>query len=132
MTNQGKYALITGGTVGIGYELAKLFAKDKYNLVLVARTESDLETAATEFRQQGVEVITISKDLFKKEAALEVYEEVKAKGIKIDVLVNDAGQGEYGLFVETDINRELDIVQLNICAVLVLTKQFLKEMVARG
>ncbi|RYE07514.1 MAG: SDR family NAD(P)-dependent oxidoreductase, partial [Sphingobacteriaceae bacterium] len=112
-TNQ-KYALITGATSGIGYELAKLFAKDQYNLVIVARNTADLEKVSNELKQAGVEVITISKDLSKLEAPLEVYNEIKSKGIQIDVLVNDAGQGQYGLFSETDINRELEIIHLNI------------------
>lgn len=129
-TNQ-KYALITGATSGIGYELAKLFAKDQYNLIIVARDTEKLEKAAGELKQSGIEVITIAKDLFKREAPFEIYDEVKAKGIQIDVLVNDAGQGQYGLFAETDINRELDIIQLNIGATISLIKQFLPEMLAR-
>ncbi len=134
MKSNGKYALVTGATSGIGYELTKLFAQDGYNLIIVARGENgDLEKTASELKNQyGVEVITLAKDLFKKENAFAVYDEVKAKGIEIDVLVNDAGQGLYGLFAETDIERELDIVQLNIASLLVLTKKFLQDMVARG
>ncbi len=133
MANTAKYALITGGTVGIGYELAKLFAQDKYNLILVARDQTELDTCAGEFRQNyGVDVVTLAKDLFQRQAPFEVYDEVKARGLQVDALVNNAGQGQYGEFIETDINRELDIVQLNIGAYLVLTKSFLKEMVARN
>ncbi|MGI4729026.1 MAG: SDR family NAD(P)-dependent oxidoreductase [Janthinobacterium lividum] len=129
-TNQ-KYALITGATSGIGYELAKLFARDQYNLVIVARNTEELEKASDELKKSGIEVITISKDLFKVEAPFEIYDEIKSKGIQVDVLVNDAGQGQYGLFSETDINRELDIIQLNIGATISLTKCFLPEMIAR-
>jgi short-subunit dehydrogenase len=133
MANNQKYVLITGATNGIGYELAKIFAKDQYNLIIVARNQAELDSKAAEFKQQfGVEVIPIAKDLFKREAPFEVYDEVKAAGIQVDVLVNNAGQGQYGEFVETDINRELDIVQLNIGAYLVLTKSFLKEMMGRN
>ena len=134
MKQNGNYALITGATSGIGYELAKLFAQDGYNLVIVARGENgDLEKTASELKSQyGIEVETLAKDLFKRENAFAVYDEVKAKGIEINVLVNDAGQGQYGLFTDTDINRELDIVQLNIGSLIILTKQFLKDMVARG
>ena len=134
MKTNGKYALITGATSGIGYELAKLFAADGYNLVIVARGEDGgLERSASELKNQyGIEVTTLAKDLFKRENAFAVYDEVKAKGIEIDVLVNDAGQGQYGLFTDTDINRELDLVQLNIGSLIILTKQFLKDMVARG
>lgn len=73
--------------------------------------------------------MTLSKDLSQPNAPFEVYDEIKAKGIQIDVLVNNAAQGQYGLFVETDIQRELEIVQLNIAAYLILTKLFIKEMI---
>ncbi len=132
MANNNKYALITGGTSGIGRELAKIFAREHYNLILVARNEQELNTCATEFRQSGVEVITLAKDLFNRNEVFAVYDEVKAKGIQVDVLVNDAGQGYYGEFKDTDINRELDIIQLNISATVILTKCFLKDMVARN
>lgn len=127
-----KYALITGGSSGIGYELAKLFAKDNYNLILVARTESDLQTTAQELQQNGVDVVTIAKDLSDEQSAFQLYDEVKSRGIEIDVLVNDAGQGQYGKFVDTDIQRELEIVRLNIMTTLILTKAFLKDMVSKG
>ena len=134
MKQNGNYALITGATSGIGYELAKLFAQDGYNLIIVARGEDgSLEKVASELKSQyNIQVETIAKDLFKRENAFAVYDEVKAKGIEVDVLVNDAGQGQYGLFTDTDINRELDIIQLNIGSLIILTKQFLKDMVARG
>ena len=134
MATNGKYALITGATSGIGYELAKLFAQDGYNLVIVARgDDGGLERTADELTgQHGIEVVTLSKDLFVRESAFEVYDEVKAKGIEIDTLVNDAGQGIYGRFAETDINRELDIIQLNIMSLIVLTKKFLQDMLTRG
>jgi uncharacterized protein len=126
------YALITGGTEGIGYELARLFAKDGYNLVIVARGEEGLQRTALELSSQySVHVETISKDLFIPEAPFELYEEVTSKGIEIDILVNDAGQGEFGEFIETDIRKELAIIQLNISSLVVLTKLFLKDMVQR-
>jgi len=130
--NNQKYALITGATSGIGYELAKLFANDGYNLIIVARNQQELDAKAAEFSGKDVNVITISKDLSTDNGPFEVYEEVKAKGIQVDVLVNDAAQGQYGKFVETDIQRELEMVRLNIIGYLVLTKMFLKEMVARN
>lgn len=130
-TNQ--YALITGGSAGIGFELAKLFAQDGYNLVLVARTTEDLQKAASELSTQyGVEAIGIAKDLFQPNAAFELYDEVTGRGIHINVLVNDAGQGQYGLFVESDIRRQLDIIQLNISALTALTYLFLKDMIIRN
>ena len=127
-----KYILITGATSGIGFELAKLFAKDNYNLVIVARDEQKLTESATELKNLGVDVIALSKDLFLRESPFEIYEEIKTRGIIIEMLINDAGQGAYGEFVDIDLNRELDIIQLNISAVVVLTKLFLKDMVSRN
>ena len=123
MNTDKQYALITGATSGIGLELAKLFVKDNYNLVIVARDEEELANAASTLRSAAeVEIITISKDLFKKESAAEIYQQLKEQGVQIDVLVNDAGQGVYGKFADNDIERELDIIQLNICSVVSLTK----------
>jgi len=131
--NQNKYVLITGGSSGIGYELAKCFAEDKYNLVLVARSQDELQQKAQELtRQYGVSVTTIAKDLFDPKAPFDLYNEIKSKGITVNVLVNDAGQGQFGKFVEQDLQRLLEIIQLNICSLTVLTQLFLKEMVARN
>ena len=133
MEGKGHTALVTGATSGIGYELAKLLAKDGYNLVIVARTEADLEVVADDFRDNGSgEVISIAKDLSEPGAAEELYNEVKAKGIVVHVLVNDAGQGVYGKFTETNLQEELDIIQLNVVSLTILTKLFLKDMVARN
>lgn len=126
------YALITGATGGIGYELAKLFAKDNYNLVLVARSNEELESTSHDMAAYGVEVVTISKDLFNREEAFELCDEIKERGIEIDVLVNNAGQGVYGLFKDNEIARELDIVDLNISSTVILTKHFIREMIARN
>lgn len=127
-----QYVLITGGTSGIGFELARLFAQNGYNLVIVARDEVELQQAKESLSAYGVDVQTISKDLFENDQAFEVYEEVKARNISIDILVNNAGQGQYGEFKDTDIWRELSIIQLNISALVILTKQFLFEMLERG
>ncbi len=131
-TNGKKYALITGATSGIGYELAKIFVREQYNLVIVSRDQQALEAKAQEFRKQGVEVVSLAKDLFDREQAFSVYDEVRNQGIQIDVLVNDAGQGLYGKFQDTDIQRELDIIELNISSLVILTKCFLKDMVQRN
>lgn len=127
------YAVITGGTSGIGYELAKCFAQDGYNIVLISRTEADLQQCAGELSSTyGVQVQTIAKDLFEPNAAFELYNQVKSLGVSVDVLVNDAGQGQYGLFAEQDIQRLLQIIQLNVTSLTVLTHLFLKDMVARN
>lgn len=132
MEEQKKYALITGGTSGIGLELAKLFAQDGYDLVIVARSEEELSATAQILGASGAKVTTLAKDLFDVDNAFDVYNEVLAKGIHIDVLVNNAAQGQYGEFVDTDLRRELDIIHLNISSLVVLTKLYLKDMTARG
>ena len=133
MTTKNNYVLLTGATSGIGLELAKVFAKHGHNLILVARDEVSLRVTAEELKRLSqIDVITISKDLFNKEAPNELYKEIKEKKLQVDILVNDAGQGQYGKFTETDIEREFAIIQLNICTVVSLTKLYLKEMVSRG
>lgn len=131
----GKTALITGASSGIGQELAKLFAKDGYNLVLVARSEDTLDRLADVFKSNyGTGQITIiNKDLSEEDAAQDVYDQVKAKGITVNVLVNDAGASTYGKFAtETDWEREKAVIHLNVLSTTLLTKLFLKDMVARN
>jgi short-subunit dehydrogenase len=131
--NNKGYALITGATSGIGYELCKLFAADGYNVVLVARSPERLQDVAREIEEKhNVRVFPLAKDLFKREAAQEIYDELKQSNIEVTALVNDAGQGEYGFFTETDLEREKDILQLNIISLVSLTKYFLRDMVARN
>ncbi|RTZ46653.1 SDR family oxidoreductase [Chryseobacterium arthrosphaerae] len=132
MERKNQYALITGATSGIGYELARQFAKNGYDLVIVARDHEELNRKAEEFKEYGVNVISISKNLFLQEEVYSLYSELKMNGISPEILVNDAGQGVFGKFQETDIHREVDIVQLNIIAVIILTKLFLKDRLPKG
>lgn len=130
---QKGYVLITGGTDGIGYELAKCFAQDGYNLIIAARSQEDLQSKTQELSSQyGIQAIAIAKDLFEENSASELYEEVKAKGIEIDVLVNNAGQGVYGPFIETDLKQQLKIIHLNVISLTALTYLFLKDMLANN
>jgi short-subunit dehydrogenase len=131
-TGRGRYTLITGGTQGIGYELARIFALNGHNLIIVARNEDELSSTKESLSIFNVDIITIAKDLFDTDDAFELYEEVKERNLEVDILVNNAGQGQYGKFEDTDIWRELSIIQLNISSLLILTKQFLYEMLARG
>lgn len=132
MDRKNQFALITGATSGIGYELAKQFAKNGYDLVIVARDHEELKKKADEFKNFGVNVISISKNLFLEEEAYSLYSELKMNGISPEILVNDAGQGVYGKFQDTDIHREVDIIQLNIISVIILTKLFLKDRLPKG
>ncbi|HEX8516895.1 MAG TPA: SDR family oxidoreductase [Bacteroidia bacterium] len=128
-----KTALITGATSGIGYELAKLFAADGYDLVIVSRDQGELDLTSQELEgTYKINVVTLARDLFDPENAFDVYNEVKNRNLDIDVLVNNAGHGHYGEFIDTDLRKELDIIQLNISSLVVLTKLFLLDMVQRG
>ncbi|RAW02127.1 SDR family NAD(P)-dependent oxidoreductase [Pseudochryseolinea flava] len=132
MNENNKYALVTGGTSGIGLELAKLLAADSYNLIIVARSDGDLARVSSQLKNEyGVDVITIAKDLFERRSAFDLYHDVKARNIDVDILINNAGHGHYGEFLETDLEMELKIVDLNIASLVILTKLFLKDMVAR-
>ncbi len=137
MTTQtsGQTALITGASSGIGQELAKLFAKDGYNLILVARSEDKLNQLADDFKTTyGLDQVTvIGKDLSTENAAQELYDDVKSRGFTVNVLVNDAGLSTYGKFAnETDWETEKKIIHLNTVTLTHLTKLFLKEMVQRN
>lgn len=125
-----KTALITGATSGLGYEFVKLFAKDGYDLVLVARNKNKLDEMKTTFKD--VEVTVIDKDLSLPGAAKEVFEEVEKKGIVINVLVNNAGFGLLGKFDVLDINKQINMVQLNVTALTELTYHFLAKMKNRN
>lgn len=131
----GKTALITGASSGIGQELAKLFAQDGYNLVLVGRSDDKLDRLGEVFKSNyGIQQVTvIHKDLAQEDAAQDVYDQVKAKGIKVDVLVNDAGVGLYGLFAtDTDWEREKSMIHLNVLSLTQMTKLFLYDMLAHN
>lgn len=125
-------ALITGASGGIGYELAKLFARDKCGLVLVARNGAKLEQVAAEMRRLGAPQVTVlAKDLAELEAPDEIFAETERRKIQIDFLVNNAGFGERGAFLKTNLDNELEMVQVNIVALMHLTKLYLPAMVQR-
>ena len=127
-----KTALITGASGGIGYELALLFARDGFDCVLVARSEEKLkELAARLESEHRVATLVIARDLSKPSAVDEIYEEVTAASMPVDVLVNNAGFPVFGLFVETDLQVELEMLQVNVVALTALTKLFLRGMVER-
>ncbi len=110
-----KTALITGASKGIGVELAQIFAENGCNLVLIARSADLLDQLKRRFESEySTTVYTIVKDLTLSSSAKEVYDEVVDKNIKIDYLVNNAGFGDYGEFVETAWDRYEKMIALNI------------------
>lgn len=121
--------LITGASAGIGYELAKLMAQRGHNLVLVARSEDKLEAMALQFAvNYKVYTKVIVADLSKPSAPATVFDAIKQSGLTIDVLVNNAGFGYYGAFRESDLQRELDMMQLNMVSLTHLCKLFLEQL----
>ena len=129
----GKTVLVTGASGGIGYELAKLFARDGYNLVLVARNAGELGKIASQLTSEhGVSVKIIAKDLSSPASPQQIFDEVQADGIDIDILVNNAGFGTYGSFRDTNLKDELEMMQVNMVSPTHLTKLFLPGMISRG
>jgi short-subunit dehydrogenase len=124
--------LVTGASSGIGLELAKCFAADKSNLVLVARNTAAMETLAAELRRDHkIEIHVISADLARPESPRRIFDELQGRGAAVDVLVNNAGFGLHGSFVELPLARQLEIIQVNVAALVALTGLFLPGMVQR-
>jgi short-subunit dehydrogenase len=124
--------LITGASGGIGLELIKIFAKNGYDMVLVARSSDKLREVKDDLLSQfGVKVIILSKDLSNPKAPQEIYDELKKEAVNIDILVNNAGFGGAGKFSETSLNRELDMMTVNMTVPVMLTKLFLPGMIER-
>ncbi|MCG2462727.1 SDR family oxidoreductase [Flavobacteriaceae bacterium F89] len=127
-----KTALITGASSGIGLELAKIHASKGGDLVLVARNISKLDELKSELENQyKVKIYTIGKDLSKNNSAQDVYDETTKQKIPIDYLINNAGFGDFGMFVETDWSKELQMINLNITTLTLFTKLYLRDMVKR-
>jgi short-subunit dehydrogenase len=127
-----KTVLITGVSGGIGKELADRFAKDRYDLVLVARSEGKLLELSKEYRKKyGVKATVIAKDVASPGVPEEIAAELKEKGIVVDYLVNNAGFGLYGEFLESNLEQEMNMIDVNIKALTIMTKLFLPDMVKR-
>ena len=125
--------LITGGSSGIGLELAKLFAHDEYQLVLVAKPRGELERAkiALQAINPKTQILLKQQDLAQPGAAQEVYEFTQKNDLMVNVLVNCAGFATYGFVNEIDINKELDMLQLNVSTLYQLTRLYLSDMIER-
>ena len=125
--------LITGASSGIGLELAKRFAALGNNLILVARSESKLQDLSRDLIQQhSVHVEVVVADLAKVDAAKQLVSELDERKLIVNVLVNNAGFGELGKFAEIDVDRQMDMVRLNVVTVVQLTRLLLPEMLKRG
>lgn len=131
MNNQT--ALITGASKGIGKEFARIHASKGGSLVLVARNKELLESLKVELMEHyhSIRVEIIVKDLSKPNSAQEIYEELKEEDIRIDYLINNAGFGDYGFFVDTQWSRYEQMIDLNVKSLTHLCHLFLTDMVGR-
>ncbi len=128
-----KTALITGASGGIGKEFANIFAKEKYNLVLVARSRNKLQEIAKELEDKHKITITVVEtDLSKQGTPKQLYNTIKSKNIEINILINNAGFGDYGKFVNGDLEKYIKMINLNITALTELTGLFIKDMLKRN
>ena len=125
-------ALITGASSGIGLALAREFARHGHPLVIVAPVQAELEDIAVQLRNQfGVAVRAIAIDLNDERAAEQLFNTLMDEGIGVEILVNNAGLGQRGNFWETPLERDVQIIRVNVEAPIRLTKRFLPSMVAR-
>ncbi|MGA2979247.1 MAG: SDR family oxidoreductase [Terriglobales bacterium] len=128
-----KTALITGASFGIGLELARIFAREGYNLVLVARSADKLRQLASELEKgHSTRSLILATDLTDPGAPAYVLDQTTRANIQVDVLVNNAGFGQYGLFAENDLEECLRQIQLNVTTLTHLTRLYLPAMIERA
>jgi short-subunit dehydrogenase len=128
----GKLAMVTGASNGIGLDLARKFAAEKFDLVLVARSEGKLREIADALAQEhGITATVLRADLAQPNAAVELMRALDERKLEVEVLVNNAGYALYGPFAETNMQDELNMIQLNVVALTQLTKLLVPRMIAR-
>jgi hypothetical protein len=128
-----KTALVTGASAGIGLELARLFVRDGHNAVLVARSKERLQALAAELCPgQSPKAHVIAVDLGSPDAADTICRELDERGLAVDFLVNNAGFGSNGAFLDLPLGKELEMVQVNVSSLLALTHKLAGPMRARG
>ena len=127
-----EYVLITGATSGIGYEFAKIFAENKYNLILSGRNIKVLENMKEDMEEKyKIMVYIFEKDLSKKGTAEELYQEIKNNNINVDILINNAGFGYVNEFINEEITKDYEMMNLNMSSLTILTKLCGREMAKR-
>lgn len=127
-----KTTLVTGASSGIGLELARECAANGHDLVIVARREERLEDFAKTVRKEfDVNVNIVVMDLSVDGSRKNLFDQVKSQNIEIDYLINNAGFGDYGPFVDSNLDRQIEMVNLNVMALTELTRLFLPDMVGR-
>ena len=128
-----KTVLITGASGGLGYEFARLFANDGYNLILVARRLEKLNEIKSELEKEyNITVTVFSCDLSEQISAQKVYDFVKSQNTFVDILVNNAGFGDWGFFSESNLQKQQMMMQLNMYTLTTLTHLFLPQMISHN
>uniref|UniRef100_E6PXI7 Oxidoreductase, short chain dehydrogenase/reductase family protein n=1 Tax=mine drainage metagenome TaxID=410659 RepID=E6PXI7_9ZZZZ len=128
---QGRWALVTGASAGIGVALARELARHGAKLILTARRRDRLEALAEELLQQGTEVRIVEADLTDSTAPQAIYNATEGAGLAVEILVNNAGLGQFGEFAYSHLEQELRQVRVNCEAVVHLSRLFVPAMVAR-
>ena len=133
MNRINKTALVTGASTGIGNELSRLLAQDGYNLVLIARNEEKLKKLSTELEEKyNIFAKVIVKDLSSPNSPQEIFKETQEQELNISVLINNAGYGSFGEFLDLQIENEINMLQVNILSLTNLTYLYGKEMIKMG
>ena len=128
-----KTALVTGASSGIGAEFARQLAAKQANLILVARSEDKLQELAEQLQSQhGIQTYVMAQDLTEPQAGATIFEKIEYQGLRIDLLVNNAGFGDYGVFCDRPLEKQLAMIQLNVNVLVELTGLFLPAMKHRG
>ncbi len=132
MDSTKPFAVVTGASSGIGLELAKEFARNGFDLLLTAEPDDRLPAAALEIEALGASVRTVGADLVHKEGVHTLYEAIKATGQPVDAIAINAGVGVGGDFRETDLDAEINMIELNCVSTVHLAKHMAQDMTARG
>ncbi len=131
---KGKLALVTGASTGIGYAIAKELAKRGANLIIsaTARSEDKLDKLSLEIKNLGSECHIFLEDLSKLNSGRSLYDQIKLQNLNVDLLVNNAGYGRWGLYHEIEMSDYAEMIQLNITSLSELTHLFIPDMVSKG
>ncbi|HYH96858.1 SDR family oxidoreductase [Hyalangium sp.] len=128
-----KVALITGASAGLGEQFAQCFARDGHDVILVARTAARLEALASKLEQEHkIKAHVVAADLARPEEPQRIFEEVRARNLEVEFLVNNAGFGSSGAFLEQELAREAEMIEVNCTALMKLTHLFARPMRERG
>ena len=128
---KGRWALVTGASAGIGIALARELAAQSAKLILTARRRERMETLAAELAAKGTEVRIVTADLNDPTAPQQIYDATVGAGLAVDILINNAGLGQFGAFASSPVEQELSQVRVNCEAMVRLTRLFVPHMVER-